>query len=696
MRLFIAEKPSLARAIADALPGLQTKRRGFIECGPEDVVTWCAGHVLELAEPDQYAPEYKAWRLDHLPIAPTTWRLAVSAPELVDTIRSLLPRASRIVHAGDPDREGQLLVDEVLEFLGYKGPVDRLLISDLNLPAVRKSLGELQPNAKYRGLYEAAMARQRADWLFGINLTRLYTLLGRAGGYDGVLSVGRVQTPLLGLIVRRDIEIEAFKPRPYYLVRAAVRSTGGGFSSTWQPPADAAGIVDEAGRLVSRPHALALQKRVAGQRGQVMRCLRETKSEPPPLPYSLPDLQIDAGKRLGFGPKDTLDACQALYEIHRLITYPRSDCPYLPEGHLDQATAVLAAIATNIPALVPQVGSAERNRRSRAWNDSKVTAHHAIIPTLVAKPATALSPPERAVYELVARRYLAQFYPPFEFHETKIEISIAGERFRASGRQTIAEGWRVLFAPLAADDEAGDSKLADEEEPAQSLPILDQGEGVTCGGVSIADRHTAPPKRFTDASLIQAMTGIARYVHDPKIKQALRETDGIGTPATQAAIIQTLFHRRFIEKRGRQVASTQIGRALIQVLPDVATRPDMTALWEAAMRQIADGQMPLGVFLRSVLQQLGQLIDSGRALGALKVPGVRACPARGCVGVLRRRQGSHGPFWSCTRYPECRYAENEPSDSGRGRRQRRSSSQPTGSRHNTLARKDTHGSRSTD
>jgi DNA topoisomerase-3 len=578
---------------------------------------------------------------------------------------------SRVVHANDPDREGQLLVDEVLEFLGYKGPVDRLLISDLNLPAVRKSLGELQPNAKYRGLYEAAMARQRADWLFGINLTRLYTLLGRAGGYDGVLSVGRVQTPLLGLIVRQDIEIEAFKPTPYYLVRAAVRSTGGGFSSTWQSPADAAGIVDEAGRLVSRPHALALQKNVAGQRGQVTQCLRETKSEPPPLPYSLPDLQIDAGKRLGLGPKDTLDACQALYETHRLITYPRSDCPYLPEGHLDQATAVLAAIATNIPALVPQVGSAERNRRSRAWNDSKVTAHHAIIPTLVAKPATALSPPERAVYELVARRYLAQFYPPFEFHETKIELSIAGERFRASGRQTVAEGWRVLFAPLAADDEAGDSKLADEQEPAQSLPLLDQGEGITCGEVNIADRHTTPPKRFTDASLIQAMTGIARYVHDPKIKQALRETDGIGTPATQAAIIQTLFHRRFIEKRGRQVASTQIGRALIQVLPDVATRPDMTALWEAAMRGIADGQMPLGVFLGGVLQQLGQLVDSGRALGALKVPGVRACPAPGCSGALRLREGRSGHFWACTRYPDCRHtetAEKSPRDGARSRR----------------------------
>src|SRR4051812_2943457 len=237
MRLFIAEKPSLARAIADALPGVQTRRNGFIECGREDVVAWCAGHILELAEPEVYSPAYKTWRLDHLPIVPTDWRLTPTAPDLLRTIRSLLPRASKVVHAGDPDREGQLLVDEVLEFLDYRGPVDRLLISDLNLPAVRKALAELQPNARYRGLYDAALARQRADWLFGMNLTRLYTLLGRAGGYDGVLSVGRVQTPLLGLVVRRDAEIERFERRPYYVVRAAVRAAAAGsFPATWQPP----------------------------------------------------------------------------------------------------------------------------------------------------------------------------------------------------------------------------------------------------------------------------------------------------------------------------------------------------------------------------------------------------------------------------------------------------------------------------
>jgi DNA topoisomerase III len=667
MRLFIAEKPSLAKAIADALPGAQTKQRDFIECGREDVVAWCAGHILELAEPERYAPEYKTWRLDHLPIAPVEWRLAVTAPDLLRTLRTLLPKASRVVNAGDPDREGQLLVDEVLEFLGYRGPVDRLLISDLNLPAVRKALGELQPNARYRGLYEAALARQRADWLYGINLTRLYTLLGRAGGYDGVLSVGRVQTPLLGLVVRRDIEIEQFEPRPYYVVRAPIRAAAGSLVATWHPPEDAAVFLDDAGRLVSREHAAAIKVKVTGRPGEVMACSREKQSEPPPLPYSLPDLQVDAGKRLGFGPKQTLDACQRLYETHRLLTYPRSDCPYLPDGQHQQATAVLAAIVTSIPTLAAAANTADRRHRSRAWNDKKITAHHAIIPTLVAKPAAGLSPAEAGIYELVARRYLAQFLPAFEYHETKIELAVDGERFRASGRRTIAEGWRILIPTVEAEEEGKDFESA---ESAGALPLLREGERVVCAEVAVTERYTTPQKRFTEASLIEAMTGIARHVRDPRIKQLLRETDGIGTPATQAAIIQTLFDRAFIEKRRRQVVSTPIGRALIEILPELATRPDMTAVWEAAMRRIADGQMPLAQFLTGVLEQIRKLVDAGRVRGALAVPGGRPCPAAGCTGALRSRHGKHGSFWSCTRYPECRFTEraNDPGQRPRGHR----------------------------
>jgi DNA topoisomerase-3 len=614
MRLFIAEKPSLARAIADVLPGPRQCRDGYLECGAGDVVAWCAGHILELAPPDAYDAAFKQWRLEHLPIAPAEWKLEVSASDLLKTIKRLLPKAERVVHAGDPDREGQLLVDEVLEFLGYRGPVDRLLVSDLNPPAVRKALGELQSNARFRGLYEAALARQRADWLYGMNLTRLYTILGRAGGYDGVLSVGRVQTPLLGLIVRRDREVEGFKAKAYFVVRAMAHDAASAFQTTWTPREGADVPVDEVGRLVSREHAQRVRARLTGKSGVVVACTREKKVEPPPLPYSLPALQIDAGKRLGLGPKQTLDACQALYETHRLLTYPRSDCQYLPTGQHAQATSVLQAIATNVPGLAPAVTGADRARRSRAWNDERVSAHHAIVPTLVAR-SPALTPAERGVYELVARRYVAQFYPAFEFNETKLEVDVEGERLAATGRQTIVTGWRELFPAVSEDADATN----DKDDATQALPLLERGARVALGEVSVDERKTAPPKRLTEASLIQAMTGVSRFVDDPQIKKLLRETDGIGTPATQAQIIETLFERRFIERRGRQVIATEVGRALVDALPASATRPDMTALWESAMRRVADRQLPLDTFLGAVNRQLHELVASGRARGALQM-----------------------------------------------------------------------------
>jgi DNA topoisomerase IA len=363
----------------------------------------------------------------------------------------------------------------------------------------------------------------------------------------------------------------------------------------------------------------------------------------PPLPYSLPDLQVDAGRRLGLGPKQVLDACQSLYETHRLLTYPRSDCPYLPVGQHDQATAVLAAVATNLPSLLSVVGQADRSRRSRAWNDTKVTAHHAIIPTFVARPTAGLSPAEGGVYELVARRYVAQFFPAFEFHETTIEIAVGLDRFRAHGRETIAEGWRVLFAKLPPEQTGDDRQGAEDEDEGQALPVVRDGEALAVGEVAIGEKQTTPPRRFTEAGLIQAMTGIARFVDDPKIKEILRESDGIGTSATQAQIIETLLERRFIEKQRKQVVSTPIGRALIQALPEVATRPDMTAVWEAAMRRISEGQMPLDTFLAAVVKQLGTLVVSGRALDRAD----RSRAAREHRRVIRRgtepRMGGRDP-----------------------------------------------------
>ena len=465
MRLFLAEKPSLARAIADVLPGPHQKRGGFIECGGGNVVTWCAGHILELADPEAYRPEFKTWALEHLPIVPDRWKLTVTAPDLYKTIQSLLPKAREVVHAGDPDREGQLLVDEVLEHLSYRGPVSRVLISDLNPEAVRKALGS--PSAERQ--LPRALRVSASSSACGLALwAEPYPALHRArqgGGYDGMLSVGRVQTPLLGLIVRRDLEIEGFIPKPFYVLSSEIGSSGGAFRATWTPGDAAAAALDDEKRLgqprLRRRYREEVQ-RAARSRRQV-RAREEERSAAPP--YSLADLQVDAGKRLGLSPKETLDASQALYETHRLVTYPRSDCQHLPTGHHGQAATVLAAVAQNAPHLASLARAATPTLRSRAWDDAKVTAHHAIIPTPVGRAVGALAGAERAVYDLIVRRYIAQFYPAYEFNQTHIVVDVAGERFTANGRQPLVEGWRVAIA--IPPTVAGDDEKSDEDDPSK-------------------------------------------------------------------------------------------------------------------------------------------------------------------------------------------------------------------------------------
>lgn len=618
MRLIIAEKPSLARAIAAALPGSARQVDQHLECGGGDVVAWCAGHILEVAPPEDYAAEWKSWSLDPLPIVPTDWRHRVTRRELVGSLRKLLRKATTVVHAGDPDREGQLLVDEVLHFLGWEGPTLRLLVTDLNPPAVRRALGALEPNDDYQALYAAALGRQRADWLYGMNLTRLYTLRARLGGYQGVLSVGRVQTPLLGLIVRRDREIERFVSKPFYGVDARLRTTTGAeFTAQWAVGKEHEGATDPEGRLLARDVAESVSRKVAGELATVTRHDQKRHSEPPPLPYSLADLQIDAGRRLGLSAAQVLEVAQRLYE-RQLITYPRSDCSYLPEEHFRQGREVLGAIAVQAPRLAEACAAAEVQRRSRAWDDAKVTAHHAIIPSST-QIASSLTEGDLALYELIAERYILQFLPPFEYLQTKVELALAGEAFVARGRQVLALGWKALTKQERRETDGSDDDGDDHDENAQ-LPPLSLGQKLHCSSAKVLEKRTKPPKAFTDASLIAAMCNVGKYVSDPKARKILLDADGIGTPATRAAIIETLFERRFVVRAKKQIRSTPIGRALIDALPPVATTPDMTAVWETALRRIHDGQLGLDRFLAVVTQQLGELVSQGKTQGALRLP----------------------------------------------------------------------------
>ena len=616
MRLFIAEKPSLARAIADALPGPQTKKTNHIECGDGNVVAWCAGHILEQAPPEAYNPAWKSWRAEDLPLVPKTWQHVPKSKELLDTIERLLKKASRVVHAGDPDREGQLLVDEVIDYFAYRGPVDRVLIADLNRDAVQQSLSRLRPNAETRPLGMSALARQRSDWILGLNMTRMFTI--KAGNQSGqVVSVGRVQTPLLGLIVRRDLEIENFSPKPFFTIAVRIAHPSTPFAAAWKPAAQHEQYQDADGRLIHQPFAEALAKRLQGKTAKVLKCERVPVEESPSLPYCLADLQIEAGRAHGLSAKQVLDACQGLYETHRAATYPRSDCRYLPVGHHAEAGAVLKAIGQSNIGL-PQK-DVDVSRKSAAWNDKKVTAHHALIPTPRAADLAKFTKEERIIYTMLATRYVAQFMPPHRYERTVIELGADDEVFVARGRRTTDLGWRKLETENPPT-ESGSGSDDNQAESNERLPMVEVGSVHQIAGVDLKSLKTTPPKRFTDATIIQAMSGIARFVSDPEIKRLLREADGIGTPATQAQIIETLFQRQFVEKQGKNVVSTALGRALITALPDVLTRPDMTALWEAAMRSIESSKLTVEEFLARVVSQVGQLIDEAKKTGTFSIP----------------------------------------------------------------------------
>ena len=638
MRLFIAEKPSLARAIADALPGPKQKADGHIKAG-DDIVSWCIGHLLEQAEPDAYSPAFKQWSHDHLPIIPDQWQWVPKSKTRgqLGVLRKLVKSADRIVHAGDPDREGQLLVDEVIDYLKVpktkKATMQRCLIADLNPSAVKRSLANLKPNADYKALSTSALARARADWLYGMNLTRAFTLQGQTVGYRGVLSVGRVQTPVLGLVVRRDEAIDAFVSQPYFDVWANLE-TGKGehFKAKWEPSEACEPWLDEQRRNLSLPLAKNVVQRISNQPARVEDCTRQTKRQAPPLPHSLSSLQMEANRVFGLGAQQVLDLCQSLYETHKAITYPRSDSRHLPQEHFAEAPKILSAVKNSVRQLGETGAEAawptlDESRKSKAWNDAKVGAHHAIIPT--ERVVQRLSPQEKQVYWLVSRAYLAQFMPPWIRLETDATITIAGGTFKAKDSQTQDPGWKVLYP----------SRTKKEEEPTPPLPPLENGQPLRSHQGEIVEKHTSPPKPFTEATLLAAMTGIARFVRDPALKAVLKDTDGLGTEATRAGIIELLFKRGFLKREAKNIRSTEAGRAIIHALPDALTEPDRTARWESLLADIAGQKARYDDLMQPLVAELGELTGTFRRL----VPsGLKGLPAPGKTGG--RRKGRKGGY----------------------------------------------------
>lgn len=643
MRLFLCEKPSQGRDIAKVLGA--TRRGDGCLIGTETTVTWCIGHLLETASPEAYGEQFKSWSLDHLPIIPAQWMVEVKPKTAAQfkVIKRLLSEASAVVIATDADREGEMIARELLELCKYRGPVQRLWLSALNEASIRKALSSLKSGQETFLLYHSALARSRADWLIGMNLSRLFTLLGRRAGYDGVLSVGRVQTPTLRLVVDRDRAIASFVSVPYWEVEVHLSSMGQPFIASWLPPSSGQ---DEAGRCLQQALGIqAAQKISGGKTATVLSLQTERFREPPPPPFDLSTLQEVCSRKLGLGVQETLNIAQALYETHKATTYPRSDCRYLPESMFNEVPGVFDALLKTDPTLQPAFGSLDRSLHSRVWNDAKITAHHGIIPTTEPANLARMSEQERQVYELIRSHYLAQFLPPHEFDRTQVELECGEERLTAVGKQILVQGWKGLLYENTEEDEPSQKH--------QVLPVLQQGTQCTVDDVELKSMRTAAPKPLTEGDLIKAMKNVAKLVNDPRLKQKLRDTTGIGTEATRAGIIKGLIDRGYLLKKKRALMASAAAHTLIEAVPAAVADPGMTAIWEQALDEIELGRLTLDAFVAKQANWIVQLVaHCGTLILPIAVETGPGCPM--CNASMLRRKGKSGPFWSCSRYPDCK------------------------------------------
>ncbi|VBB06766.1 dna topoisomerase type ia [Lucifera butyrica] len=646
MRLFIAEKPSMGLEIAKCLPGPLKRKDGYIVTA-DGVVTWGFGHVLRQAEPGEYDARYEKWRPEDLPIIPETWKLLVSAScdKQFQTMKRLIEEANEIVHAGDPDREGQLLIDEVLDYVGNEKPVRRVLLQALDEKSIKKAVANLRDNRDFYNLKQSALARARADWLIGMNLSRAYTLAAQRAGHDMTLPVGRVKTPTLALVVRREREISSFQPVDYFTLKAEFQHENGLVTAYWKPREDQPGL-DAEDRLTDPEVVRSLTEKLAGgpQPGVITACDTVDKKEPQRLPLSLSSLQVLAGKKYGYDPQTVLDTAQKLYE-KKLTTYPRSDCDFLPESQHDDAAVILENLREcGRPDLAAWADKADRSIQSRAWNDKKITAHHAIIPTEVPCRVVALNEGEQNIYCLIAQAYVAQFYPVHRYQQTKVEISYAGEVFTAGGRIVTVMGWKEVY---------GGETDEKKEEDGDTLPPVKRDDPVEWLRTSAEKKSTRPPVRFTPTTLLAAMKEIHKYVKNPELKKQLKEVSGIGTEATRATIIKELIDRRFLqtEKKKQYLFPAEAAYLLIDALPDELTYPDCTALWEEVLHRMASGEEQLDAFLGQQVQFTTGLCSKAREI-AVPLRGDHPCPQCG-QGVLQQRRGRRGTFWGCSRYPDC-------------------------------------------
>lgn len=580
--LVLAEKPSVGKEIARVL-GCRAGGSGFL-AGDKYVVTWALGHLIELAEPEHYGSQYKTWSMETLPMLPDKMELKV-IPETArqyNVVKGWLhnKEIDSLVIATDAGREGELVARWILEKAGFHKPIRRLWISSQTDKAIREGFAHLKDGREYLPLYQSAVCRAQADWLVGLNVTRAMTC-----HYGAQLSAGRVQTPTLALIVGREREIKAFVPRDYWMVQADL----GKFFVTWQDAKGQTALYDKA-------RAAQLADKIRGASFRVYDVKSTDKATPPPLLYDLTELQRDANRLYQMSAKDTLASMQRLYETYKALTYPRTDSRYLTEDIVPTLPERLRAVEQG--EFAPFVAEIRREKRAIARvcvNNAKVSDHHAIIPTEQPVELSRLSLDDRRIYLLVVRRFLAAFYPAYQYRRMRAELLAEGERFYAAGRTVLQLGWRKV-------QEGRDEDEADE----QSIPLFHKGDVFTCQAVQCKGLKTAPPARFTEATLLSAMENPAQYIADKSMREFIG--GGLGTPATRADIIEKLFASFYVEKKGTSLVPTSKGMQLIELVPPDLKEPLLTAKWEQQLDAISRGGADRQAFMRDIRRYTRELV----------------------------------------------------------------------------------------
>ena len=648
MKLFICEKPSQAKDIAQVLGATTCTDHCFEGAGLQ--VTWCIGHLLELAPPEHYCPDLKPWRMAVLPVAPHTWTMLPQekTKKQLAAIGKLLKKATSVVIATDADREGDVIGREVLDYFNYQGHVERLWLSALDEASIKKALANIRTGASTESLYQAGLGRQRADWLVGMNLTMAASCLFGVGG-QGVLSVGRVQTPTLKLVVDKDMSIEQFKPQDFFTLKAAcVTPAGELFWTHWVAREN---MVDVEGRCLNRALLEGVVHTIANHPGRVSEFHEAKKATGAPLCLSLSALQKRASAQFGFSAKHTLETAQSLYEKHKATSYPRTDCGYLPESQWVDAALVFDAMSRIDPTITPMLEKCDKGFKSKSWQDKKITAHHAIIPTTNPRvDLRVMSESEHALYTLIRAYYIAQFLGDYEYAQRQVFIDIGAHQFKASSHTPLVAGWKTAISGME-DKEEADAMAEDKT----AIPRLSQHDELTCSKTEIQSCKTKASARFTEGTLIAAMKSIANYVNEAHLKKILKDTAGIGTEATRANILETLVNREYLKRQGKQLISTTKGRELIQLLPASITNPATTALWEQTLDRIAQGEGSVADFLDDQCDTLEGMLEQLAKMGAKnRPPEASSHPCPDCQKPMYRRQGKKGYWWGCSGYPVCK------------------------------------------